>query len=185
MSPTGRIVVVGLGPGGHEHVTTEAIARIARVEHRFLRTSRHPSADLVPGAVSFDEIYEAADRFEAVYAEIVERLVAAAAEHGEVLYAVPGSPLVLERSVARLRGRRPCRRRGACRRCRSSTSPGRGSVSIRVEAGVRLVDGHEFASAAAGQAGPLLVAHTHANWVLSEIKLAADELDPRHRGRRS
>jgi tetrapyrrole methylase family protein/MazG family protein len=43
-----------------------------------------------------------------------------------------------------------------------------------VEAGVRLVDGHEFATAAAGERGPLLVAHTHADWVLSEIKLAVD-----------
>jgi len=43
-----------------------------------------------------------------------------------------------------------------------------------VEAGVTLVDGHEFASGAAGLTGPLLVAHTHANWVLSDIKLAVE-----------
>ena len=44
-----------------------------------------------------------------------------------------------------------------------------------IEAGVRLIDGHRFATAAAGQTGPLLVAHTHANWVLSDIKLAIDD----------
>ena len=44
-----------------------------------------------------------------------------------------------------------------------------------VEAGVRLIDGHEFATAAAGLSGPLLVAHTHANWVLSDIKLAVED----------
>ena len=43
-----------------------------------------------------------------------------------------------------------------------------------VEAGVRLVDGHEFATAAAGERGPMLVAHAHAPWVLSDIKLAVD-----------
>jgi tetrapyrrole methylase family protein/MazG family protein len=43
-----------------------------------------------------------------------------------------------------------------------------------VESHVRLIDGHDFASAAAGDHGPLLVAHAHANWVLSEIKLAAE-----------
>ncbi len=42
---------------------------------------------------------------------------------------------------------------------------------------MRLVDGHEFATAAAGQTGPLLVAHTHANWVLSDIKLVARRPD--------
>jgi tetrapyrrole methylase family protein/MazG family protein len=36
------------------------------------------------------------------------------------------------------------------------------------------VDGHEFAVAAAGERGPLLVAHAHARWVLSDIKLAAE-----------
>ena len=44
-----------------------------------------------------------------------------------------------------------------------------------VEAGVRLVDGHEFAAAAAGATGPLLIAHAHAGWVLSDIKLAVEE----------
>jgi hypothetical protein len=44
-----------------------------------------------------------------------------------------------------------------------------------VESGVRLVDGHEFATAAAGVSGAVLVAHTHANWVLSDIKLSLDD----------
>ena len=44
-----------------------------------------------------------------------------------------------------------------------------------VEAGVRLVDGHDFATAAAGETGPMLVAHTHANWVLTDIKLAVED----------
>lgn len=171
-----RVVVVGLGPGGHGHVTNETLATIARIPHRFLRTAVHPSADLVPDAITFDDVYDRSDRFDDVYDEIAERLIAAAAEHGEVLYAVPGSPLVLERTVRTLR------------------SDGRAEIVILpamsfldlvwsrldidpVEAGVRLVDGHEFATAAAGQSGPLLVAHTHANWVLSDIKLAIDDPD--------
>ena len=44
-----------------------------------------------------------------------------------------------------------------------------------VEAGVRLVDGHEFATAAAGATGALLITHTHADWVLSDIKLAVED----------
>ena len=97
------VTVVGLGPGGDGAVTAETLAAIERITVRFLRTARHPSAHLVPDATTFDDVYETADRFDDVYAEIVERLVAAAAEHGEVLYAVPGSPLVLERSVRLLR----------------------------------------------------------------------------------
>ena len=92
---TPRVTIVGLGPGGREHITVETLAAIDRVRHRFLRTGRHPSADLVPDATTFDHLYESADRFADVYAAIVEALVGAATEHGEVLYAVPGSPLVL------------------------------------------------------------------------------------------
>ncbi len=176
--PLPRVVVIGLGPGGTGHVTTETLDAIDRITPRFLRTSVHPSAHLVPDADSFDELYERADRFEDVYTEIVERLVAAAIEHGEVLYAVPGSPLVLERSVRTLR---------ADDRVDVTLVPAMSFLDVvwarlgvdPIEEGVRLVDGHEFAAAAVGERGPLLVAHTHANWVLSDIKLSVDDPDGR------
>ncbi|HWL42306.1 MAG TPA: nucleoside triphosphate pyrophosphohydrolase [Ilumatobacter sp.] len=173
---TPRITVVGLGPGGVGHVTAETLAAIEATPapQRFLRTARHPSAHLVPGAMSFDSVYEVADTFADVYAEIAERLVAAATEHGHVLYAVPGSPLVLERTVAALR---------TDGRVAVDVLPALSFLDVAwarlgvdpVEAGVRLVDGHEFATAAAGVTGAVLVAHTHANWVLSDIKLAVDD----------
>jgi tetrapyrrole methylase family protein/MazG family protein len=168
------VTVVGLGPGSADHVTAQTLAAIERIPHRYLRTSRHPSAAVAGDAVSFDELYESSDTFDDVYAAIAERLVAAARLHGEVLYAVPGSPLVLERSVRHLLGddRVECHVLPAL----SFLDLAYAALGIDpVEAGVTLVDGHEFATAAAGHAGPLLVAHCHANWVLSDIKLAADD----------
>ena len=170
---TPRIVIVGLGPAGPEYVTEHTRAEIARVAHRYLRTDRHPSASLVPDADTFDDVYEAADTFADVYAEIADRLAAAAQLHGEVLYAVPGSPLILERTVRALR---------TDQRVECIIHPAMSFLDIAyarlgidpVEANVTLVDGHEFAIAAAGMAGPLLVTHTHANWVLSDIKLAVE-----------
>ncbi len=168
------VTIVGLGPGGPEHVTVETLGAIERIPHRYLRTERHPSADLVPDATTFDHFYESADRFADVYAAIVEAVVAAAVEHGEVLYAVPGSPLVLERSVRALR---------ADERVRCDVLPALSFLDVAwarlgidpVESAVRLVDGHEFAVAAAGTTGAVLIAHTHADWVLSDIKLAVEE----------
>ena len=175
-STGGRITVVGLGPGDAGYVTEQTLHAIARSAHRFVRTTRHPSAHLVPDADSFDRLYETADSFEDVYEEIAERLVAAAATHGEVLYAVPGSPLVLERTVRLLLERDdidldilPAMSFLDVVWSRLSIDP--------VESSVRLVDGHDFARAAAGERGPLLVAHTHADWVLSDIKLAVDGAD--------
>lgn len=167
------VAIVGLGPGGVEYVTQHTQAVIAAASKRFVRTARHPSAELVPDAASFDDVYEQADTFDDVYAEITERLVAAATEHGEVLYAVPGSPLVLERTVRNLL---------ADGRINCTVHPAMSFLDIAyarlgidpVEARVTLIDGHEFATAAAGLSGPLLVAHTHANWVLSDIKIAVE-----------
>ena len=172
----GRIVVVGLGPGGADHVTTETLATIDRIGHRHLRTSIHPSAHLVPDAITHDDLYETADTFDDVYVEIANRLTAAASEHGEVLYAVPGSPLVLERTVRYLR------ERAAAGTIELDVLPAMSFLDVAwarlgidpVEAGVRLVDGHDFTTAAAGERGPMLVAHTHANWVLNDIKLAVE-----------
>jgi len=175
-----RIVIVGIGPGDPGLVTTATLDEIARIPRRFLRTSRHPSASLVldaPGnAVTFDANYESAATFDEVYDAIADELVRAATAHDEVLYAVPGSPLVLERSVHILR------ERAGASGVDTHILPAISfldatwvALSIDpVEAGVRLVDGHRFASEAAGERGPLLVAHTHANWVLSDVKLAAE-----------
>ena len=175
----GRVVVVGLGPGDPSLVTAGALAAIDSVpaEARFLRTEVHPSAHLVAGATAFDHHYEAADTFEEVYRALVVDLVAAADRHGEVLYAVPGSPRVLERTVELLDERAAA-----------------GEVDLEVLAalsfvdlawvrlgidpyasGVRLVDAHRFAVAAAGERGPLLVAHCHNRRVLSDVKLAVED----------
>ena len=98
-APLGRVTVVGLGPGRPGLLTAEARAAIDSARVCWLRTSRHPSASAVPGARSFDYLYEAASSLEEVYAGIVDALVEAVTAGGGVLYAVPGSPLVAERTV--------------------------------------------------------------------------------------
>lgn len=168
------VEIVGLGPAGSEYVSRHTLDRIAAHRHRWLRTAIHPSADVVRDASTFDHLYESADSFDDVYSAIVETLVAAAREHGEVLYAVPGSPLVLERTVRELI---------ADSRVRCVVNPAIGFLEMAwarlgidpVEERVTLIDGHTFATAATGVGGPMLVAHCHANWVLSEIKLAAED----------
>src|SRR5690606_30345049 len=138
---------------------------------RFVRTTRHPSAGLVAPATAFDDLYESAERLDEVYAGIVEALVEAAGRHGEVLYAVPGSPRVAERSVELLAGDprvdvvvHPALSFADLAWVRLGVDP--------LAGGVRLVDGHRFAVEAAGERGPLLVAQCDSRDVLSEIKLA-------------
>lgn len=168
------VEIVGLGPAGSEHVSRHTLDRIAAHRHRWLRTAVHPSAVVVGDAATFDDLYESADSFDDVYSSIVERLVQAAREHGEILYAVPGSPLILERTVRALIDDE---------RIRCVVNPAMGFLEMAwarlgidpVEEKVTLIDGHTFAASAAGVEGPMLVAHCHANWVLSEIKLSAED----------
>jgi tetrapyrrole methylase family protein/MazG family protein len=173
------VTVVGLGPAGADLVTAGTLDAIAGHDHRFLRTSRHPAASLLAGAPTFDAVYERSERLGDVYPAIVDALVAAAGAHGAVLYAVPGSPLVAERTVELLR---------ADDRVRLVMQPALSFLDLAwarlgidpVAAGVRVVDGHRFEVEAAGERGPLLVGQCDSGRVLSDIKLAiADALETR------
>jgi tetrapyrrole methylase family protein/MazG family protein len=168
---TALIKIVGLGPGSNDAITAQTLREIENSKHRFIRTTRHPSAHLVKNATSFDDEYEKHDKFEDVYQAIADKLIAAATQHQEILYVVPGSPLVLEHTVQLLLQNKSVT---------TEILPAMSFLDVvwstlqidPVDAGVRMIDGHRFAELAAGQTGPLLVAQCHANWVMSNIKLA-------------
>ncbi len=191
-----RIDVVGLGPAGPELITAGTLSLIDRADVVFLRTGRHPSAAAFSNARTFDHHYEEADTFDEVYESVAADVVAAAtAAHGpaghgsggrgaRVVYAVPGSPLVAERTVILLR---------------QDPAVASGEVTLVVHpavsfldlafarlgvdpvaAALTVVDGESFAVDAAGLSGPLLVAQCWSNAVLSSIKLSVESapLDP-------
>jgi tetrapyrrole methylase family protein/MazG family protein len=183
VTATARLVVVGLGPAGPELVTPATTEAIASVEpaRRWLRTTRHPAAAGVGIEASFDHVYEAEDTFDAVYRRISSVLLDGARDGGgPVLYAVPGSPRVLERTVELLVADGPAAGVDV------EVVPAMSFLDLAwvrlgvdpIEAGVRLVDGHRFDVAAAGERGPLLVAHCHNQRVLSDVKLAFEDEEP-------
>ena len=106
------IAIVGLGPGARGHVTSEAadlLERAARTGSLVLRTRTHPLVEEWPAlaaAPSLDGHYEVARTFDETYARIAAELVARAESTtagGELVYAVPGHPLVGESTVSRVR----------------------------------------------------------------------------------
>jgi len=98
------ISVVGLGPGDpgcRTLATQEALSGASRI---VLRTSIHPGInDLIadPRVVSCDDLYERSPRFDQTYHAIATRVLETA-ESTDVVYAVPGHPLLGETSVAYL-----------------------------------------------------------------------------------
>jgi len=170
------VVAVGLGPAGPEYTTPAAIEALSQAPVAFLRTSRHPAAAAFagqPNVVALDHCYEVGTSFDDVYASIVAIVRTAAAEHGRVAYAVPGSPSVAERTVELLR---------ADAALAVEVIPGMSFSELAwerlrvdpVEAGVRLVDAESFAVHAAGDAGPFLVAQCWSRSVLSRVKLSVE-----------
>lgn len=162
--------MVGLGPAGADLVTPAVRAAVASIPVRFVRTSRHPSSRLVQPATSFDELYEGAEGFEDLYVRIAGRLAEAAMSHGEILYAVPGSPLVGERTVELLRSRNDVEVDLVAGMSFLDLAWGRLGLDPLAEA-VHLVDASSFAIEASGERGPFLVAQCWSPGLLSEVKL--------------
>lgn len=95
------ITIVGLGPGNGRFLTRAAWDTLTTATAVYLRTSRHPTVADLPDTVvchSFDHLYETIDKFEDVYAHIVAEVVALGRQ-GDVVYAVPGHPLMGESTV--------------------------------------------------------------------------------------
>ena len=102
----GKITVAGLGPGAFGLITLEAWDKMKQADNLILRTAVHPTvAKLDAENISYtscDAFYEQGTCFEEVYSGIAEKLTREAAK-GDVVYAVPGSPMVAERTVVLLR----------------------------------------------------------------------------------
>lgn len=175
---TPRIVVLGLGPGGADLVTTGTLERMAGAERRVLRTVRHPAAAVVPDATAFDHVYDSEQSLERVYARIVDELVAMAAAlpaGTELAYLVPGSPVVAERTVELLVARDGVDVDVEIVPALSFLDLAWSRLAVDpIAASVRVVDGQRFETDAAGERGPLLVAQCDSVSVLSDVKLALD-----------
>ncbi|MFS0646182.1 nucleoside triphosphate pyrophosphohydrolase [Siminovitchia sp. 179-K 8D1 HS] len=100
-----EILIIGLGAGGLDQLPLGVYKKLKETDRLFARTKEHPVvAELEAEGIvfqAFDDIYEKHDTFEAVYAQITEKLLGEARKEG-LVYAVPGHPLVAEQTVQML-----------------------------------------------------------------------------------
>ncbi|MBQ6820631.1 MAG: nucleoside triphosphate pyrophosphohydrolase [Clostridium sp.] len=100
------IKIIGLGPGAPEALTIGAVKTLEEGKNIYFRTEKHPTVDYLKNKISgfktYDHYYENLDNFDAVYENIAEDIIRNYNEDEEIIYAVPGHPLVAEKSVFNL-----------------------------------------------------------------------------------
>ena len=177
----GTITIVGLGPGAAEHLSLDTLNRLAAAPAVRLRTAVHPAvAELDRRGIAyetFDHCYEQGDSFEAVYQQIAAACLALA-EKTDLVYAVPGSPLVAEETVRLLRRLAPDAG------VRLDICPAMSFLDVLyTKAGIDPVEGLVVADALrphtySGQRLPLIITQVYSRQVASDVKLTLMETFP-------
>jgi tetrapyrrole methylase family protein/MazG family protein len=107
-----QITVVGLGTGDENQLSLGIWRKLQSGLPIYVRTAQHPVLKILDDSLitfhAFDQIYEQQDSFHAVYEDITDALIAAAQSRAEeIVYAVPGHPMVAERTSQLLMQRCP------------------------------------------------------------------------------
>ena len=177
----GTLTIVGLGPGAAGHLSLETLKLL---EERFviLRTEVHPTvAELKRRGISFiscDAWYEKEATFEEVYDKI-SSFVIEQAKNKEVVYAVPGSPLVAERTVTLLREK--AKRYNiplTIKPAMSFLDLAYVDLGIDPIDGLRIIDAQDFSALADAGQYPLMVTQVYNQMVASDMKLTLMDILP-------
>ncbi|MCS6950355.1 MAG: nucleoside triphosphate pyrophosphohydrolase [Armatimonadota bacterium] len=169
------ISVVGLGSGDPAALSPRAWEALRSGRPVWLRTAVHPTVQALREAgipfQSFDPLYEQAESFEALYAQIVERLLEMAQE-GDLVYAVPGHPLIGEESVRLLL--QQARERGVPVQVVGSTGflePTLEALGLCITDGIQVIDALSASRFPPDQWMPVLYYQVHDQFVASDLKL--------------
>ncbi|OFI06572.1 nucleoside triphosphate pyrophosphohydrolase [Clostridium acetireducens DSM 10703] len=97
------IKIVGLGPGSKNSITIGVLESLKKADKIYLRTNKHPNVEYLKSIglefETFDYMYDNFNNFDEVYKSIAIELINKYKKYGNIIYAVPGHPLVAEKSV--------------------------------------------------------------------------------------
>lgn len=128
---------------------------------------------------SMDYLYESAGTFEEVYARIAERIIRESQERGEVVYAVPGHPLVGETAVGIVM--REARERGIEVRVVGSESFIEASLEalgFGFGAGLKIIDAMSMDAVSPATDVGTLIYQVYDRAIASDVKLKLMETYP-------
>lgn len=177
------LTILGLGPSGIEGMSVGAYRAAVAAGRIVARTERHPAVEELRAegvaVEAMDAYYEAGADFEAVYDAIVTSVLDRAALDGGLVYAVPGHPLLGERTVGMLLERAP--ERGV--EVALVSSPGFIDAALAaarapVERDLLVLDAHALEAARLDADIPTLVYQTHDRATASAAKITLMERYP-------
>lgn len=171
-----EIRIIGLGAGDLDQLPFGIYRKLKEADQLFVRTGAHPVLkELEKEGVSFssfDSIYEKHDTFAPVYEEIANELILLSAKQ-PVVYAVPGHPLVAEKTVQLLiEGEREGKCRVAVEGGQSFLDPLFSALRIDPIEGFQLVDGTDLDSQRLNMTQHILIAQVYDAFSASEVKLS-------------
>jgi tetrapyrrole methylase family protein / MazG family protein len=176
------IFVLGLGAGDLEQLPLGIYRKLQKASPLFLRTKEHPVVYQLEAEgiqfQSFDEVYEKHERFEDVYKEIVTILLEKV-RNNDIFYAVPGHPLVAEKTVQLLL------EAAENNMCKVQIEGGQSfldalfaSLKIDPIEGFQLIDATSFREDAFQLTQHMIFCQVYDKFIASEVKLALMEQLP-------
>ncbi|MBC8016818.1 MAG: nucleoside triphosphate pyrophosphohydrolase [Sporomusaceae bacterium] len=178
-----KITIVGLGPGAFGLITVETLEILKSARPLILRTAKHPTVSGMTARgiefTSYDHVYEGQNSFDEVYSEIANDCLAQASIRENLVYAVPGSPLVAEKTVTLIRDL------AAERGIEVDILPGMSFLEVLYTRlaidpieGLTILDAADVTSLPLGLGTALVVTQVYNPYVASEVKLALMEHVP-------
>lgn len=168
--------IMGLGPGAYEALTIGALKELKNNKNIYFRTEKHPTVDFLKEEgvkfESYDHAYEKYDSFDDVYKYIAEDLITKVKDDEDLIYAVPGHPLVAERSVINLIDL--CKENNI----QYEVLPAVSFVDAMMEAlqvdpieGVKIIDAFDMKNQILDKRVGTIITQVYNNFIASEVKL--------------
>ena len=168
--------IMGLGPGAYEALTIGALKELKNNKNIYFRTEKHPTVDFLKDEgikfQSYDHAYEKYDSFDDVYKYIAEDLITKIKDDEDLIYAVPGHPLVAEKSVINLI--ELCKENNI----QYEVLPAVSFVDSMMEAlqvdpieGVKIIDAFDMKNQILDKRVGTIITQVYNNFIASEVKL--------------
>lgn len=168
--------IMGLGPGAYEALTIGALKELKNNKNIYFRTEKHHTVDFLKDEgikfESYDHAYEKYDSFDDVYKYIAEDLITKIKDDEDLIYAVPGHPLVAEKSVINLI--ELCKENNI----QYEVLPAVSFVDAMMEAlqvdpieGVKIIDAFDMKNQILDKRVGTIITQVYNNFIASEVKL--------------